>query len=86
MVPPCEDADVRWEHITSHSDDTGRLFVGVSKADQEGEGTLLFISRRTMTDLDAISPEVAADGPVFGLHPRTVADTRQVVGRWVINL
>lgn len=67
-----EAAEVRWEHITSEPDGTGRLFVGVSKTDQEGEGTLLFVSRRTMSDLDAIRPDVEADGPVFGLHPRTI--------------
>ena len=25
-----------------------------------------------MSDLEAIRPEVPADGPVFGLHPRTI--------------
>ena len=72
MLRRSEAADVRWEHITPEPDGTGRLFVGVSKTDQEGEGTLLFISRRTMGDLEAIRPETSADGPVFGLHPRTI--------------
>ena len=72
MLRRSEAADVRWEHITSEPDGTGRLFVGVSKTDQEGEGTLLFVSRRTMGDLAAIRPGAAADGPVFGLHPRTI--------------
>lgn len=43
-----EAAAVRWNHITSAEDGTGRLFVGTSKTDQEGEGTLLFISGQTM--------------------------------------
>ena len=72
MLRRSEAADVMWDHITSEFDGTGRLFVGISKTDQEGEGTLLFISRRTMSDLDAIRPEVSAEGPVFGLHPRTI--------------
>ena len=72
MLRRSEAADVRWEHISPEPDGTGRLFVGVTKTDQEGEGTLLFISRRTMSDLEAIRPEFIADGPVFGLHPRTI--------------
>ena len=72
MLRRSEAADVRWDDITSEPDGTGRLFVGVSKTDQEGEGTLLFVSRRIMSDLDAIRPEVAVEGPVFGLHPRTI--------------
>ena len=38
MLRRSEAADVRWSHITSHADGTGRLMVGVSKTDQEGEG------------------------------------------------
>ena len=72
MLRRSEAAVVRWEHITPEPDGTGRLLVGVSKTDQDGEGSLLFISRRTMSDLEAIRPEVAADGLVFGLHPRTI--------------
>lgn len=67
-----EAASVRWNHITSANDGTGRLFVGTSKTDQEGEGTLLFISGQTMRDLAAIRPEKAGDQLVFGLHPRSI--------------
>ena len=67
-----EAADARWSHITSHADGTGRLFVGVSKTDQEGEGALLFVSRRTMRDLSALRSDGAEDRRVFGLHPRTI--------------
>ena len=67
-----EAAEVRWSHITLDVDGTGRLFVGVSKTDQEGEGTLLFISSQTMNDLHAIKPEGADDQLVFGLHPRSI--------------
>ena len=67
-----EAADARWSHLTSHADGTGRLLVGVSKTDQEGEGALLFVSSRTMRDLSAIRPEGAEDRPVFDLHPRTI--------------
>ena len=67
-----EAAEVRWSHITVDLDGTGRLFVGVSKTDQEGKGTLLFISSQTMSDLHAIRPEVADDQLVFGLHPKSI--------------
>ena len=67
-----EAAEVRWSHITKDSDGTGRLFVGVSKTDQEGEGALLFISSQTMSDLSAIRPRNTDDQLVFGLHPRSI--------------
>lgn len=67
-----EAAAVRWNHITSADDGTGRLFVGTSKTGQEGEGTLLFISGQTMRDLSAIRPERTDDQLVFGLHPRSI--------------
>ena len=72
MLRRSEAADVRWNDITSEPDGTGRLFVGVSKTDQEGEGTLLFVSRQTMTDLAAIRPAEAGDRLVFDLHPRSI--------------
>ena len=67
-----EAADVRWDHITSHTDGTGRLLVGVSKTDQEGEGVLLFVSSQTMRDLDALRPGCAGGEVVFNLHPRSI--------------
>ena len=68
-----EAADVRWSHITSHADGTGRLLVGVSKTDQEGEGALLFVSSQTMRDLCRHQARWSAEEqPVFGLHPRSI--------------
>ena len=67
-----EAADARWDHITSHADGTGRLLVGVSKTDQEGEGALLFVSSQTMRDLSALRAGAADEQPVFGLHPRSI--------------
>ena len=68
-----EAAEVRWNQVTNDPDGTGRLFVGVSKTDQEGEGTLLFVSSQTMRDLAAIRPDDAQDQLAFGLHPKTIA-------------
>ena len=67
-----EASAVRWSHLSYDSDGTGRLYIGTSKTDQEGEGTLLFVSRQTMGDLDAIKPADAGDRLVFGLHPKTI--------------
>ena len=67
-----EAAAVRWNDITASADGSGRLYVGVSKTDQEGEGALLFISRQTMRDLDAIRPPGAGEQLVFGLKPKAI--------------
>ena len=67
-----EAAEARWNHITSDPDGTGRLFVGLSKTDQKGEGVLLFVSSQTMRDLAVIRHDDARDQLVFGLHPKTI--------------
>ena len=67
-----EAAEVRWNHITSDPDGTGRLFVGLSKTDQKGEGVLLFVSSQTMRDLAVIRHDDTRDQLVFGLHPKTI--------------
>ena len=72
MLRRSEAADVRWNHITSYVDGTGRLLAGVSKTDQEGEGALLFVSRQTMRDLAALRPDGAEEQLVFGLHPKSI--------------
>ncbi|MYE54457.1 MAG: tyrosine-type recombinase/integrase [Chloroflexi bacterium] len=67
-----EAASIVWSDISRDGDGSGRLFVGVSKTDQEGDGTLLFISRQTMRDLDNIRHLGDPDQPVFGLHPKSI--------------
>ena len=67
-----EAAAVVWRDISREPDGSGRLFVGVSKTDQEGDGVLLFISRQTMRDLENIREGVGPDHPVFGLHPKSI--------------
>ena len=76
-----EAAAVRWNHISHDTDGTGRLYIGVSKTDQEGKGALLFISRQTMRDLQAIPPANGGDRRVFGLHPRTIGKRIESVAR-----
>ena len=67
-----EAAAVVWSDISHDEDGSGRLFIGVSKTDQEGDGTLLFISSRTMRDLANIRNSSGPDQPVFGLHPKSI--------------
>lgn len=63
-------AAVQWSHITAAEDGTRRLFVGMSKTDQEGEGTLLLIPGQAIRDLSALRPEGAGGRLIFGLNPR----------------
>lgn len=72
MLRRSEAAAVVWGDISRDDDGSGRLFIGVSKTDQEGDGTLLFISRQTMRDLDNIRHLGGHDEPVFGLHPKSI--------------
>ena len=67
-----EAAAIVWGDISRDTDGSGRLFLGVSKTDQEGDGALLFISRQTMRDLDNIRHGGGPDQPVFGLHPKSI--------------
>jgi len=72
MLRRSEAAAVVWGDISRDGDGSGRLFIGVSKTDQEGDGTLLFISRQTMRDLHNIRQGSAPDQLVFGLHPKSI--------------
>ena len=67
-----EAAALVWGDISRNDDGSGRLFISVSKTDQEGDGTLLFISGQTMRDLDNIRQGGGPDQPVFGLHPKSI--------------
>ena len=58
-----------WDDVERAPDGSGRLTVRRSKTDQAAEGRMLYLSPRTMADLDAIRPVVPAHGhvSVFGL-------------------
>ena len=64
-----EAADLLWDDVERAPDGSGRLIVRRSKTDQAAEGRMLYLSPRTMADLDAIRPVVPAHGhvSVFGL-------------------
>ena len=63
-------AALAWADIEAWPDGSGRLTVRHSKTDQDGQGTVVYLSPQAMADLDAIRPEGCdADAPVFGLGP-----------------
>ena len=59
-----EAADLVWEDVERPSDGRGRLIVRRSKIGQAAEGRMLYLSPRTMADLEAIRPVVPAHGHV----------------------
>lgn len=63
-------AALAWADIEAWEDGSGRLSVRRSKTDQEGQGTVVYLSPQALADLDAIKPDgAAASEPVFGLGP-----------------
>ena len=63
-----EAARLEWADIQSEADGTGRLTVGFSKTDQEGEGAVVAVTARAMTDLARWRTHADAES-VFGLGP-----------------
>ena len=71
-----EAAEARWEDRSRHDDGSGMLLVPSSKTDQFGEGSYVYISRRTMVSLDRLrevqrtlgKPHSGSDR-IFGLGP-----------------
>ena len=53
---------IETQHITTQEDGTGRLFLPVSKTDQEGAGSLLFVRRTTMRAIATYQEEAGVDG------------------------
>ena len=52
-----EAAEVRWKHIATKPDGSGRLTMPWSKTDQQGEGVVLYLGPPTMKALDRIRPK-----------------------------
>ena len=78
-----EAAEVRWKHIATEPDGSGRLTIPWSKTDQEGEGVVLYLGPPTMKALDLIRPKQRPlpgdDGDegeekVFDLKPATISE------------
>ena len=64
-----EAAFLLWEDVERAPDGSGRIIVRRSKTDQAAVGRMLYLSVRTMADLEAIRPSGPAQGnmSVFGL-------------------
>ena len=81
-----EASDLVWNDVERMGDGTGRLTVRRSKTDQTSEGKVLYLSARSMGDLDAIRPADPNPGhiTIFGLSSsqigRRIARCCEVAG------
>ena len=66
-----EASALQWTDIIIKPDGTGRLVIRRSKTDQEGEGSVGFLTVRTVNALCAYG--LRTDGYVFKLQPRSLA-------------
>ncbi len=67
MLRVSEAATLQWDDLRTASDGTGRLLIKRSKTDAEGETALLFVSRPTMADLEAMRGAAPEGDSMFGL-------------------
>ena len=67
-----EAAALRWQDLTVESDGTGRLHIARSKTDRVGRGAVVYVSRRTVEDLEAIRGGRGGDDAIFGLSQRQI--------------
>ena len=68
-----EAAAARWRDFEREPDGTGRLTVPVSKTDQEADGAVLFVTKKTTKALLAIRPDFPRPGEkIFGWHASTI--------------
>ncbi|MCY4653673.1 MAG: tyrosine-type recombinase/integrase [Dehalococcoidia bacterium] len=66
-----EASALTWGCLSREPNGTGRLAIVHSKTDREGRGAVVYVSRQTMTDVDAIRDESAMPGAsMFGLTRR----------------
>ena len=68
-----EAAALTWTDVEAWPDGTGRIYLGVSKGDQERDGTTLFLSRGTMRALRAIRLGATEGARVFDLSAHQIA-------------
>ena len=69
-----EAARITWEDISPPEvDGSGTLQIRWSKADQLGEGSMVWLSPQTMVALAAIRNGAAPGDSVFGLSPQTIS-------------
>ena len=63
-----EARSLTWNCLSREPNGTGRLTIVRSKTDRAGRGAVVYVSRQTMADIDAIRKErVQPDESIFGL-------------------
>lgn len=68
-----EAAALTWGDLEPAADGSGRLTVQSSKTDQNGEGSVLYLSPATMEALSHLTPAVATpEKSIFGLSSRQI--------------
>ena len=73
-----EAATLTWDCLSREPDGTGRLTIARSKTDRAGRGAVVYVSRQTMTDLDAIRERGALpEESIFGLQRRQLRNRVQ---------
>ena len=68
-----EAAALTWVDVEARPDGTGRLWLGISKTGQVGDGATLFVSRTTMRALRAIRYGAPDRARVFHLSAHQIA-------------
>ena len=64
-----EAAALTWDDLTEEADGTGRFNISVSKTDQEGKGSTVFVSQKTMGWLKEMRDLVMERSTAFGISP-----------------
>lgn len=68
-----EARSLTWNCLGREPNGTGRLTIVRSKTDRAGRGAVVYVSRQTMADIDAIRKErVQPDESIFGLTERQI--------------
>ncbi len=78
-----EAAAVRWQDISCQPDKSGRLLIQRSKTDPAGGNRVGYISKTTMTALEAIWPagDVLPKTLVFGVSRQQIANRMRAAAR-----
>ena len=61
-----------WADVAKAEDGSGRLTVRHSKTDKEGEGAVVAITVRAMSDLEAMRDGAGDEDPVYGLSEQQI--------------
>ena len=73
MLRVCEAAAAKWIHLKRQADGSGCLRIPKSKTDQTGVGTVRYVSREAMQDLDRLRDIDPQGDYIFSLGARSLA-------------